>query len=257
MRKTLAAFTALFVCGLAHAGAAATPSLPAALRIEYRLTTNGMAIGTSIRTLQRNADGTFSHQLHTVPQGFARTFTKTEWFEEGRFRVRDEAVEPLYYEKFRQGGKAHRHSATFDWDKSLLTYKDGRQDTLKSGVMDGASVFFGLMLRPPAEGASGNFLLTNGKRLVPYEYRFLRAEKLPTALGELPTLVVEWRSMDESDDDRPHFTAWMSQDRYHVPLRVVAKEGRRTAIMDIRTLSIDAPESANAASSRASRAPAE
>lgn len=240
MRKTLTAFASLLACGIAHANGPSAPPLPDAMRIEYRLTTNGMTIGTSIRTLMRNGDGTFNHQLHTVPEGFARVFTNTEWFEEGRFRLRNRTLEPLYYEKYRQGGKPHRQKATFDWEKSRLTYRDGRTDALTPGVVDGASVFFRLMLDPPAAGTGGKFMITNGKRLVPYEYRFLRTEKLSTALGDLQALVVEWRSLDESDDERPHFTAWLAQDGYHVPLRVVAKEGRQTAIMEISALAINA-----------------
>jgi len=239
MRKMQTAFLLLFACGIAHANGPSAPPLPDAMRIEYRVMTGGMTVGTSMRTLTRNGDGTFSHQLQTVPQGFARVFTKTEWFEEGRFRLRDRTLEPLYYEKYRVGGKPRRQKATFDWDKSRLTYKDGRTDALTPGVADDASVFFRLMLDPPAAGTGGKFTITNGKRLVPYEYRFLRTEKLSTALGDREALVVEWRSLDESDDDRPHFTAWLAQDGYHVPLRIVAKEGRRTAIMEIGALTID------------------
>lgn len=239
MRKTLTAFASLLACGIAHANGPSASPLPDAIRIEYRLITNGMTIGTSIRTLTRNGDGTFNHQLQTVPEGFARMFTTTEWFEEGRFRLRDRTLEPLYYEKYRLGGKPRRQKATFDWDKSELTYKDGRKDKLTPGVADGASVFFRMMLDPPAAGTNGKFTLTNGKRLVPYEYRFLRTEKLSTALGDRQAIVIEWRSLEEPDDDQPHFTAWLAQDGYHVPLRVVAKEGRRTAIMEIRALTID------------------
>jgi hypothetical protein len=208
------------------------------MRVEYRLTTNGMTIGISTRTLQRNGDGTFNHQLHTVPKGFARTFTQTEWFEEGRFRVRGNTLEPLFYEKYRRGGKAHQHSTSFDWEKLRVTYRDGRQDPLPTGALDGASVFYALMLNPPADGSTGRFTLTNGKRFSPYEYRFVRKETIATPLGDMQTNVIEWRSTDETDDDRPHFTAWMAPQRQYVPVRVIAKEGRRTAVMEISKLDV-------------------
>lgn len=232
---------AIAAAPLAHAAG----SLPDKLRIEYRVTTGGARVGTNIRTLERQADGTYTHGLRTRPEGMARMFTRVEWVEEGKLRVRDGRVEPLFYTKYRVGSKnPRRKSVTFDRDNGKLVFSDGRSDPLPAGVMDEASVAYAFMLQPPAKAVTGHLLLTNGKRTVPYDYRMLRDESLATVVGELETRVVEWHTNGGDNEER--FTAWLAPARGWLPVKVVAVDGNYTATMTLSLLETTGPASASA-----------
>lgn len=230
---------------------AANP-LPDKLHIEYRVTTGGANIGTNVRTLERQADGTYTHSLRTRPEGMARMFTRVEWVEEGRLRVRDGRVEPLSYTKYRVGSKnPRRKSVTFDRDNGKLIFSDGRIEPLPPGIMDEASIAYAFMLQTPSEAATGQLLLTNGKRVATYDYRMLRNETLSTKIGKLETRVVEWRT--RGGDGEEKFTAWLAPAQGWLPVKVVAVDGNYTATMTISLLESTSPVAASAPVSQSGR----
>jgi hypothetical protein len=234
----------------------AADSLPDKLHIEYRVTTGGANIGTNIRTLERQADGTYTHSLRTRPEGMARMFTRVEWVEEGRLRIRDGRVEPLSYTKYRVGSKnPRRKTVTFDRDNDKLIFSDGRSEPLPSGIMDEASIAYAFMLQPPSKAATGQLLLTNGKRVAAYDYRMLRDEALSTKIGEVETRVVEWRTKgnDGGGDNEEKFTAWLAPAQGWLPVKVVAVDGKYTATMTISLLETTGPVSASAPASQSSK----
>ncbi len=224
----------------------AANQLPDKLHIEYRVTTGGANIGTNIRTLERQADGTYTHSLRTRPEGMARMFTRVEWVEEGKLRVRDGRVEPLSYTKYRVGSKnPRRKTVTFDRANNKLFFSDGRNEPLPPGIMDEASIAYAFMLQPPSKAATGQLLLTNGKRVATYDYRMLRDETLSTKLGEIETRVVEWRTQGGEDEEK--FTAWLAPARGWLPVKVVAKDGKYTATMTLSLLESTGPAPAGTA----------
>ena len=226
--------TRLLILLMVAGGVPATPAsadLPDRLELNYSMLYGNLTAGTSSRTLERQADGSYRHVLHTTPKGMARMFTKAEWFEEGRFRIVENQVRPLSYLKYRVGAsKSHRHSAEFDWEKQQIRYSNGNNLPLPPATQDQGSLLFALMLNPPTGTQTHSVNLSSGKKLAAYDYRYVRSEDVDTPAGRFKSIVVQWSPHAPSDDSE-RVTAWLASDKNHIPVKLVTQEGNKTATM--------------------------
>ena len=212
-------------------------SLPERLELVYDLKYGSLTVGRSTRTLTRQSDGSYRHTLHTRPLGMARVLTRTEWFEEGSFRIHLGEVQPLDYLIYRTGAsKPHRHSVTFDYDKNQIRYASGITLPLPAHVQDQGSILYALMLRPPGNTRLQDLPLSSAKKLRKYQHRYLRTEEIETRLGRFTALVIEWAPQVRTAEDEV-FTAWLAVDKGHVPVKIVTQENDRTATMVLESLS--------------------
>lgn len=215
--------------------APAYADLPDKLELNYTLHYGSLTVGNSRRTLERQADGSYQHALHTRPVGMARMFTSVEWFEEGRFRIVDHQVQPLSYLKYRVGAsKSHRHSAVFDWDKKQIDYSNGNHLPLPPASQDQGSLLFSLMLNPPTDTQLHTVHLSSGKKLTAFDYHYVRKEEIETPAGRFNTLVVQWSPHAPSKETEV-FTAWLAVDKHHIPVKLVTEENNKTATMLLKS----------------------
>ncbi len=210
-------------------------TLPDELELRYNLYYGKVHAGRTVKTLTRAPNGEYFHRTRTQPDGLAKLFTSTEWFEEGYFRVHLGAVQPLRFLKYRVGsGKSHRHSVVFDWDKASIRFQDGREERLPPGTQDEGSVLYAFMLRPPAAAGEQGLAVTNGKKLLRFRYVSLGDEALDTPLGRIATRVL--RRLPEGGREGQELTLWLAPARDHVPVQIRAREDGREATMVIETI---------------------
>ncbi len=226
--------TRLLILLVVAAGLLAGPAcadLPDKLVLNYSLLYGNLTVGSSTRSLERQADGSYRHALHTTPKGMARMFTKVEWFEEGRFRIANNQVQPLSYLKYRVGAsKSHRHSAEFDWEKQQIHYGNGNNQPLPPATQDQGSLLFALMLNPPTGTQTHSVNLSSGKKHAAYDYRYVRSEDVDTPAGRFKSIVVQWSPQSPSDESE-RVTAWLASDKNYIPVKLVTQEGNKTATM--------------------------
>ncbi len=205
--------------------------------LNYEVYYGPIPIGISVRTLDRDSDGTYRYTLHSFPTGVARLLTRFQWFEQGRFRVVNDQVYPLEYLKYRTGARDQRRKeAWFDWTRSRIRYADQRSEALPPGTQDENTVIFELMLHPPSTRRLRELPITTGSQIILYKYRYLRTETVDSALGRLRTTVVYWVEQTRHGPGK-EFTAWLAPARHNIPIRIVAKDGGDTASMLIRSAS--------------------
>lgn len=232
-------FLVVITVAAATPGAEPAPisSLPAHMELRYRVNYGAIPVGFSTRTLERQNDDSYHYRLRTWPTGIARIFTHIEWIEEGQFRVDHDQVLPLKYLKYRVGAQTpRREEASFEWDKGRIVYATGGSDSLPAGTQDGNTVIFEMMLHPPTDSDRHEVHITTGKKLIVYDYRFVRRENLDTPLGKFDTLVVRWteRTRNKSGDV---FTAWLALDKLNIPVKIVAQQDGQTGTMLIESAS--------------------
>ncbi|MEK7758692.1 MAG: DUF3108 domain-containing protein, partial [Pseudomonadota bacterium] len=119
-------FLLLTATAFVPAQAAEPPALPASLELNYALHYGSMTVGRVVKTLTREADGSYRHRSHSRPLGAAKMFTSVEWFEEGQFEVLQGKIRPLSFLEYRVGAdKHHSQSARFDWKAKQIIYANG------------------------------------------------------------------------------------------------------------------------------------
>jgi hypothetical protein len=228
-------FLLLTAAMLVPAHAAQPATLPASLELNYALHYGGVTtIGRVVKTLTREADGSYRHRSHSIPLGMAKMFTSVEWFEEGQFEVVQGKVRPLSFLEYRVGAdKPHRHSARFDWKAMQILYENWPTSPLPPGTQDQGSFLFALMLNPPVPGPQQTIHISSGKKLRAYQYGYVGTETLKTALGTIKTTVIERPQADKNGEG---LRVWLATERGNLPVRVATTKRGEETILELESV---------------------
>jgi hypothetical protein len=214
--------------------AAEPPPLPASLELRYTLHYGGLLVGRVVKTLTREADGSYRHRSHSIPLGMAKMFTGVEWFEEGQFELVQGKVRPLSFLEYRVGAdKPHRHSARFDWKARMIFYENWPTTPLPPDTQDLGSMLYAFMLDPPAPGIVRNLHLSSGKKLRVHRYAHAGNETLKTSLGSIKTTVIERRPIDKGDED---FRVWLATDRGNLPVQISTQQRGQATVLKLESV---------------------
>jgi len=222
-------FLLLTATALVPAQAAEPPALPTSLELNYALRYDGMTVGRVVKTLTREADGSYRHRSHSRPLGAAKIFTSVEWFEEGQFELVQGKVRPLSFLEYRVGAdKPHRHSARFDWKAHKIFYVNWPTTPLPPGTQDQGSILFALMLYPPVPGTQQTIHVSSGKKLQVYHYAHAGTETLKTVLGTTKATMIERPPLNKNGES---FRIWLAVERGNLPVRITTqKRGQETSL---------------------------
>lgn len=233
--------------------------LPTRLHLEYTFSYGNLQVGKVTKTLQRDGD-VYRHTMWTRPTGLARALTSVEWYEEGEFELDGRALRPQTFVEDRKGDKrAYHRAVTFDWDKRVLRFADGRQSPLPADAQDQSSILYWFMLNPlpPTDGIQ--VPITNGKDVNPYTFVFRGTEKLATPFGALDTIVIErlaprqvqreraCAGLDErprpadcaqqkADDD---FLVWLAPSKGNIPVKLRKRKNNQVLTLVLDSARID------------------
>jgi len=222
-------FLLLTATALVPAHAAEPPALPASLELSYALRYGTLTVGKVVKTLTREADGSYRHRSRSTPLGMAKMFTSVQWFEEGQFMLVQGKVRPLSFLEYRVGAdRSHRNSARFDWKLQKIFYENWPTTPLPPDTQDQGGILFALMLNPPAPGTQQTIHISSGKKLGVYRYAHAGTETLKTVLGTLKTMVIERPPLDK---DGESFRIWLAVERGNLPVRITTqKRGQETTL---------------------------
>jgi hypothetical protein len=230
-------FTTLVVMALllASAARAAEPVLPAPLELRYALRYGSLTIGHVTKTLARNDDGSYQQRTHSRPEGMASWFTSVEWFEEGRFEIRQGTLRPLTFLEYRVGAdKSHRHSARFDWAAHVIRYDFGTVAALSPGTQDQGSLIYSFMLHPPAPGTQQEIALSGSKKLKTYRYRYAGEETVRLPAGKFKTRVIEQLLAEPGDEA---LRVWLAPEHGNLPVRIATRKRGQDTILELEAAS--------------------
>ena len=233
MKALTVVFLLLTATALVPAPAAEAPALPAALELHYALRYGSTTVGRVVKTLKREADGSYRLHSRSTPLGMAKVFTSVEWLEEGRFEVLRGKLRPLSFLEYRVGAdKPHRHSARFDWKAKQIIYENWPKTALPPGTQDQGSILFALMLNPPAPGEKQTIHVSSGKKLRVYHYGHAGTDTLKTALGTLKVTVIERLTPDKGAEN---LRVWLATERGNLPVRITTRQRGEDSILELES----------------------
>ena len=145
-------------------------------------------------------------------------------------------VRPLQFQEVRNG--KIRRSASFDWDKRILSYGDGehpQQTGLHDGAQDMLSLSWQLAFKGPE--SENNTQLTNGRKVYSYPIRTGQKETFKTNHGTIRAQLVQTHYDDVSVD------VWLAADFGNVPIRIIFKKPGEPALdLQITSIELDGVE---------------
>jgi len=219
---------------LIPAYAAEASALPTSLELRYSLRYGGLLVGRVVKTLTREADGSYRHRSRSIPLGMAKMLTEVEWFEEGQFELVKGKVRPLSFLEYRVGAdKPHRHSARFDWKARMIFYENWPTTPLPPDTQDQGSLLYAFMLNPPVAGTEQSLPVSNGKKLRTYRYTHTGTETLKTSLGPLKTIVIDRRPIDKGDEG---FRVWLAVERGNLPVQISTQQRGQATILELESV---------------------
>lgn len=223
--------------------------LPARLMLEYSLSRNDHEIGAVTRTLERNADGRYTHTLWMRATGLTGLVYRTEWRENGEFAVKDRDVQPQRFTETRTGDKrAYEHGVTFDRTRMLLVFGKQLRKPLPADAQDQGSLIYALMLKPLTALGERTVAVTDGKDVHTYMLVYRGRESVSTPLGQFETIVIrritpkqleqEARCLREKlpvEACRPDdLTFWLAPAKNHAPVKIERRRKDETTTMILR-----------------------
>lgn len=201
----------------------ATPALaiPTRIEAEYRISTNGLAIGHVSETFVRQGDS-YRIESTTRAEGILKLFRDETVVLQSEGRIVEGGLRPLRFEQRRSGDASRDIRAAFDWEKSLLRSEYRGELTthaLPAGTQDRLSVMYQFMnLRTEA---SVRVPMSNGRKVELYAYRKVDEPRVETPAGEFAT--VHYERVTESDKES-RAEVWLARERLNFPVRVVFQD---------------------------------
>ena len=213
----------LLLCWLLPLSAAAEQGALHPFSAEYRLTRDGVPIGSTRVTLEYLPDGGYLYRARTEPNAVVSLVREESILEESQGRVVEGRPRPDHYLYRRDGdGPRHRLRLEFDWprlrvqidDESSSWHMEVTAQTLDKLVQQ--LVF----TRELGQGVRrADYRVADGGRLKEYRYRVLGRESVVTPLGRFDAFKVA-RSKGSGASD---YTLWLAPTLNHRPVRILRR----------------------------------
>lgn len=140
--------------------------------------------------------------------------------------VTENGLRPDFY-SYQYGTNSKKlQTASFDWDKRLLTLRNAKGESqlpLKPGTQDFLSFMYQFMFVPPLNNLQ--IMMTNGKKLGTYQYSFEGEEIIASKFGELNTI-----HLLKNSDDEEKTEVWLATDYQYLPVKIRKTEKDGTVI---------------------------
>lgn len=213
---------------LAAAGAASSPSAPAADRPElatyearYEVEYKGRRVGESDFSLSFDGTlGRYVFESRTNARGLARLFRPNPAVERSVFSVSDGRIRPIEFH-FEDGSRKGEDNVDidFDWsaDTASVVSEDGVTELpLSPGVLDRASLQAALMRDLGRDRNPGPYVLIDDEELKTYRYSLDERRTIETGAGHFDAVAVR----QERDGSSRVTLLWVAPELEYLPVRI-------------------------------------
>lgn len=190
--------------------------LPTQVDMLFDVLRNGK-IGEASVHFRRSTDGHYRLTSERYATGIAAAFVKARDVENSEGLITSAGLSPTRFtHQFgKDGNKVHR--ADFDWTSAKLTLQENAASSvvdLPVGTQDMLSFMYQFMFVPPL--TEMQVIVTNGRKLNQYPYRFEGEEEIETALGKVKTLHIA-KNSNEGDGK---LELWLGVDYHYLPMKI-------------------------------------
>jgi Protein of unknown function (DUF3108) len=211
-------------CLLLTLVAAGAHALPKQFTAEYTLSTMGLEIGDTRRTLRAEGDDRFVFESLSVPKGIATWFISDTLLERSVWQDVNGGVQPQEYLYRRSGGRKNKLiEMSFDWKDRVVQGLDGSRHwhmDLPEGTLDKLSFQLALMQDLKQGKRKLSYPIADKGEVSVYNVRILGNEDVKTPLGTFKTIKVQQvRKSNERG-----LTLWAAPSLDFMPVKIEYKE---------------------------------
>lgn len=194
---------------------------------EFEVKRGNDATAAGISVIAFNIDKNNRYTIHsqTEAKGLVSLFFGT-LTQKSEGTVTDAGLKPDFFSYQYGSGTKKLQTASFDWDKYVLTLRNAKGESavkLVDGTQDFLSFMYQFMFAPPLNNLQ--ITMTNGKKLRTYDYAFVGEETIQSKFGELKTV-----HLLKSSDDDEKTELWLATDYQYLPVKIRKTEKDGTVI---------------------------
>jgi uncharacterized protein DUF3108 len=211
-------------CVLLYLISAYALALPERFTADYVISTLGLEIGETRRTLQRASEERFVFESVTRPRGILALILKDHLTERSLDSVRGGVVRPLEYLYERSGGeKTKLIKIVFDWNDRIARSTSGKQEwnvALPEGTQD--KLGFQLALMQDLQGGKTSFTypIADKDKVNTYRALVVGKEDIATPMGVFQTIKLkQLRESSERD-----LALWCAPSLAYLPVQIEYRE---------------------------------
>ncbi len=223
-----------FLFAVAMTSLARGDALPNELTLQYRVSLGSAELGSLLTRLRRNGD-IYHADSRTRAEGVASILLGGDMRESCVFTVKADAIMALNYEVVREGHRAFRHGAEFDWSAGEIRFSNGDRLPVPDGyTVDNCSIPFAFMLGNPWSFADRSMHVVGGERIRRFTNISVTEERLATPIGEVDSIRIEQQRQGKPGRT---FTVWVAPSRNNLPVKMVEKRRSRVTTMLLTSVS--------------------
>lgn len=203
---------------------------PRQVQIDYRLSHNGLEVGTVHETYTRQGSR-YRIDSQTRAVGPLAMLFKGQLDSSSEGKVTKHGLRPLKFEQTRSDAPKKNLSARFDWKTRQVTHiaKERSETTaLPADTQDRLSVLYQFMFVKPG-AKTLDFDVSSGHDLYHEVYTLVGEETLATPAGEFKTL--HYRNQPEQGEKQ--IEVWLARDKHYLPAQVRIVEDGATALQTL------------------------
>jgi hypothetical protein len=190
--------------------------LPTQIDMLFDVLRNGK-IGEANVHFRRSTDGHYLLTSERQATGLAAAFVKARDIEKSEGLVTRTGLNPTSFtHQFGKDGNK-QHQASFDWAAAKLTLQENTASSvvdLPAGTQDMLSFMYQFMFVPPL--TEMQIIVTNGRKVNHYPYRFEGEEDIQTGLGKVKTLHIA----KSSNEGEGKLELWLGIDYHYLPMKI-------------------------------------
>lgn len=208
----IAACLLAFACCAAHA-------VPSEITAQYKLTAEGVPIGSVDETYVRKGDS-YSIESVTRSTGVLKIFLDDRVTLTSSGTVGAGGLRPLAFAQYRASTTKGAIKATFDWGRGVMRSEANgnvSEVPLPRDTQDRISIMYQFMNLSPGRGLV-TMPMSNGKKVEYYTYRLVDEVTLATPAGQFDTLHYERVTQGPRESQAQ---LWLAKDHFNFPVRVV------------------------------------
>jgi hypothetical protein len=198
--------------------------IPPQFTAHYALSTGGMELGETRRTLRPDGPNTFVFESVTSPKGFLSLVINQQLHQRSRSEYREGRIRPLEYLRERTGGKEEDVTRiVFDWaNHRAQATSDGKQRdfAIPDGTLD--QLNFELALIQDLQQGKTHFTypIADRKEVKTYDIQAVGQEQVDTPMGRFSTVRLKQLNPSGERD----LTVWCAPRLNYLPVQIEYRE---------------------------------
>ena len=184
--------------------------------------------GQVMMTLKKEQDNLYSYEIITRPSGFWRVIIDGSIWEKSTFSLKNGVIQSKTYELTDTiRSKPRQSSATFDWDKLLLSghYKDRKFElSLNNYIIDRVALQMAIIINNQQGNNSSEYYILDRDKVLKVQVSKKEIVNIRVPFGQFEAIEIEHGGEQAESTN----SLWLAPELGYIPVKITQKKDGKT-----------------------------